>query len=306
MGILHHVATLRQRGGRNPLPVKKSPTKSHTLPLFVLILLSCIVGCSIGSHIFSSKKEVRETPGTYGLRYQDVWFTSADGVQLNGWYIPGKPQVPPLLFFHGNGGNLSDNVPYVRLLHDRGFPIFIFDYRGFGKSRGKPLGENDLYNDARGALTFLSTMGWRYENTIFYGQSMGGAVALQMALEKQPRALVLESCFTTLSDIVKHLAPIPYYVLFWWCFDLGFDNVAKIQQNRVPVFVIHGTKDAVAPVEMGRRLYAKAQQPKMLYIVPNGRHCDAQEVEATSYLQAWSKFLGTLQTRTASRKLSKR
>jgi len=268
-----------------------------------LILSFILSGCSIvGSFVFKTKHDVTDTPARYGIPYTNVWFPAPDGVQLNGWLVPGSPSMPPILFFHGNGGNLSDNVQYVNLLHQQGFTIFVFDYRGFGESRGRAHSEKELYKDARGAIAYLQKTGWRHEETIYYGQSMGGAVALQMALEMPPVALVMESTFTSMADMAKYHAPAPYYLLFWWCFDLGFDNAHKIAKTNVPVLLIHGDRDPVAPVRMAHALYDNAVEPKTLHIIPGGGHCNAFELQTGPYQETWSSFLSTISARAPSGK----
>jgi hypothetical protein len=223
-------------------------------------------------------------------------------VQLNGWFVPGAAETPLVLFFHGNAGNITDNREYLNLLHGRGFPILIFDYRGFGKSQGEPFRENDLYQDARGAVSYLEGQGWPLARTIFFGQSLGSAVALQMALETPPAGLVLESAFTSMKEIVRNISPIAYYTVGWWGLDLPFDNLAKIGRVRVPLLLIQGDKDTVAPVEMTRRLFAQASIPKSLHIIVGGGHCDVFTRDSSAYLARWDSFLQSISLRIATGK----
>src|SRR6266567_6409068 len=164
----------------------------------VLFWLITIAGCSLGNRfLFSSKSEFSANPAHYGVPYEEIWFPARDGAMLNGWFVAGAPAAPLVLYFHGNDGNLSDCAEYLKLLHDLGFPVCVFDYRGYGQSHGETLRENDLYEDARGAIAYLERRGWRHERMIYYGQSMGAAVAVQMALESPPAGLALESSFTS-------------------------------------------------------------------------------------------------------------
>lgn len=268
--------------------------KTNRLYLYLILppLLLAIHGCTLlNRYVLVPKQELTFTPSKYHITYQEVWFPSRDGVRLNGWFMPGRPDQPLVVLFHGNAGNLSDNVEYLNLLHGSGFPLFSFDYRGFGKSEGEALREKDLYQDARGALTYLEQRGWPRDRIIFFGQSLGAAVALQMALERKPAGLVMESSFTSMTDMVKHVSPMAYYTVGWWSMDLPFDNLDKIAQARVPLLLIHGDRDAVVPVAMSRRLYAKAGGPKMLHIVRGGGHCNAYEVAPSAYLDAWRSYL---------------
>lgn len=262
--------------------------------LALVLSLLLLAGCAfLNGYILVPKEQITSTPAKYGIAYQEVWFPASDGVELNGWFLPGtrSPELPLVLLFHGNAGNLSDNVEYLRLLHDSGFPLFIFDYRGFGKSGGDALHEKDLYRDARGALAYLERRGWSHDRIIFFGQSLGAAVALQMTLEKRPAGLVMESSFTSMTDMVKHISRVAYYTVGWWSIDLPLDNLDKIAQARVPLLLIHGDRDVVVPVTMARRLFARASAPKMLHIVAGGGHCNAYQVAPYSYLAAWRSYL---------------
>lgn len=265
------------------------------------LMLLAFPGCSaLDRYVFTVKKGVPVTPEKYGIPYHEVWFPSLDGLQLNGWFIPGNNGKPLVLYFHGNGGSLSDNLGYANILHRSGFPILIFDYRGYGKSDGRPLREEDLYQDARGALAYLKGLGWRPERMIFFGQSLGSAVALQMALEEEPAGLVLESSFTSISEMFRYVSPLGYYTIGWWHNNFPFDNISKISRTRAPLLLIHGTEDPIIPVEMTRRLFARATSEKMLYIIEGGGHCDAFERDVTSYQATWEGYHRMLSPRLAS------
>ena len=151
--------------------------------------------------------------------------------------------------------------------------------------------ENDLYQDARGALDFLHAQGWRNDTMIFFGQSLGSAVALQLALESRPRGLVMESSFTSMKEMVKHVAPFGYYTIGWWAMDHPFDNLAKIGRIGVPLLLIHGDQDSLVPLEMAQRLFARAPEPKRLHIINEGGHCNVFTRDSQAYLAAWNAFL---------------
>jgi uncharacterized protein len=256
-----------------------------------LLVLTTVIGCSFLDHrLFLTRKEPSVAASNLTLPFEEIWFRSTDGVMLNGWLVDGYPGSPRLLFFHGNASNLNDNLEYLKLLHDHGFAIFIFDYRGYGKSQGEPLYENDLYRDARGAIAYLEGRGWQHGKTIYFGQSLGAAVALQMALEEPPAGLVMESSFTNMNDMFRHLAPIAYY-LASWSMNLRFDNLAKIGKVKVPLLLIHGDDDQVAPVSMARRLFARANEPKILQTMVGGGHCDASTLDIAKYFASWDRFL---------------
>lgn len=270
------------------------------LPAFLALVILTIIGCAmITSFVFLPQKEVEATPAERNIPYKEVWFQTPDGVILNAWFVNGDPGMPLLLFFHGNGGNLSHNVDYLALLHKRGFPIFIFDYRGYGKSGGQPLEEEDLYQDARGALSYIEGLGWRRERMIYFGQSMGASVALQLALEAPPAGLVMESSFTRMSDIVRYTSAFGYYSIGWWGISVSFDNVAKIRQLEVPLLMIHGERDQVVPQQMTLQLFELAAEPKQLFIIKGGGHCDVLRLDSSAYLAAWDGYLETIPAKVA-------
>lgn len=297
-----HVACCRQiwkagRRGRGARSTIWSPAceSRASLPLcwvsryLLLPLILFFLGCSaLDRYMFVPKVEIHATPEKYRIAYQNIWFTSSDAVPLNGWFLPGAPGLPLVVFFHGNAGNLSDNLEYLKLLHVSGFSVFIFDYRGFGSSGGEPLHENDLYRDARGALNFLHREGWSNKEMIFFGQSLGSAVALQMALESKPRGLVLESSFSTMKEMVKRISPFIYSIVGWWTIGHPFDNLDKIARIGVPLLLIHGDRDTIVPLEMTQRLFARAREPKQLHIIAGGGHCDVFAWDSRAYLTAWS------------------
>lgn len=303
--MLASVARLVRRRPKTPgAPSPDSQQSWHSVLLqsVLALLFLSFIGCAvINNFVFTPRKGITATPAQKSIPFQEVWFPSADGVRLNGWYLAGLPRFPLVLFFHGNAGNLSDNLEYLNLLHGRGFPVFIFDYRGYGKSAGEPRGENDLYQDARGAVAYLEGRGWRRDGMIFFGQSLGAAVALQSALDAPPLGLVMESSFTSMKEIAWHISPLGYYTIGWWGIDMAFDNLAKIAGVGVPLLLIHGEKDEIAPMEMTLRLFARARQPKMLHIIRGGGHCNVFTLDSLSYLDAWGRYLDGLPVRTANR-----
>lgn len=268
-------------------------TCSRLVLISMLILLLC--GCGVGNRlIFSSSGQLLITPDQQGLIYQEVWFAADDGTRLHGWFIPGAAGRPLVLFFHGNAANISHRVDNLVYLHNLGLPVFIFDYRGFGHSEGVPRSEEDLWQDARGALAWLAGQGWLPERMIYFGRSMGAAIAIQMALERAPAGLILEAPFTSLADIAKHLTPITYALFGWWSVDASFDNSGRLGGISTPLLIMHGTRDAVVPPEMSRRLFACAPEPKTLLFIEEAGHSDAYAVSADVYRQAWLRFIAAL------------
>ena len=235
--------------------------------------------------LFFPDTNLRETPAVASLAYRDIFFTAADGTRLHGWFLEGDQGKPPVLFCHGNAGNISDRIESLVFLRRMGLSVFIFDYRGYGHSNGC-TSEEGTYLDARAALTFLEDHGWTARQVIFLGHSLGAAVALQLALEESPAALVLESPFTSIPAMGRVHYPI-ISRLFGWLFNPRYDNLSKIGRVRAPLWIIHGLADTVVPPAMGEALIAAAQPPKHLLLLPGCGHNDHFIACSELYRDVW-------------------
>lgn len=227
------------------------------------------------------------TPQDLGLEYEDVFFAAADGVQLHGWWVP-RPKAPVLVWFHGNAGNISHRLENIRLLHDLvGVQVFIFDYREYGRSQGR-ISREGTFLDAAAAYNFVAaTKAIPAADIVLFGRSLGTALATDLAVKHPCRSLILESAFTNSSDMAKMLAPF----LFDWRPKVPYDNLGKIDKIKVPVLIIHGGYDEIIPVEMGRRVFAAANSPKDLYIIPGAHHNDTYVVGGRQYFQRLQAFI---------------
>jgi len=248
-------------------------------------------GCNGTRFLFSAKKDMVSTPAELGLDYDEVWFNTSDGVQLHGWSIPGLSGSPLIIFFHGNAANISHFVDLLGYFNGMGFHTFIFDYRGFGKSHGKLSREEELYLDGRSVIDYLRNKGWQTSQMIFYGHSMGAAVSLQMGLEIPPAAVVLESPFTSMSDIAWHTAPVTYALIGWWAINAEFNNLNKVKNLTVPLVILQGGKDKIVPPKMAQHLFNQAQEPKAIYFIPAGGHSNLFRSGGEVYKNAWSNLL---------------
>lgn len=258
-------------------------------PLLLVFALLVLAGCTVPERLlFSTPKSMPlEAPPDRLVR--EVLFPS-DGLQLNGWYLPGARQSPVVLYFHGTGTNLAGVADDLyHLWRQLGVAVFAFDYRGFGASEGEPSVQG-VYADARAALAWLRTQGWLPEQTIYFGHSLGAAVALQLALEEPPAGLVLESAFTSLGDLVGWHHPSTWW-LWGWLFPDHYDNLTKIADLQVPLLLVHGDADAKVPPTMARRLFARAPGPKCLFLVAGGRHQRLWHRAGTAYWEGWQRFL---------------
>jgi len=260
---------------------------------FVILAISLLAwGCREGVEralIYVPIRELAGTPASLGLAYQEVWFQAEDGVRLHGWLIPGA-RPTTLLWCHGNAGNISHRLDNIREIHHRlGIGVFIFDYRGYGRSDGSPT-EAGLYRDARAAREALvRSLGVPAEQIVYFGRSLGAAVALELALAHPPPGLILETPFLSVQAMANRTLPGSGFL-----FKTRFDSLAKIGRFRGALLVLHGDADEVVPYEHGRRLYEAASEPKAFYTIAGAHHNDTYFVGGSEYWEAWRKFLDRL------------
>jgi fermentation-respiration switch protein FrsA (DUF1100 family) len=241
---------------------------------------------------FHPNPVVHTSPKAYGLAYEEVWFGGLDGQTLHGWYIPQLGQAsalpePLFIWFHGNAGNIAHRLSQLQLLYQQvGGSHFLFDYRGFGKSRGRPTISGILV-DGREAVTLVQSRGWATgKRVVYFGESLGCAVIVQLALEHAPDRAILSAPFYSLRAMGRLVLPPLAFLV-----DNDLNSARLIKQLRVPLLVIHGTADATVPFQQGQDLYALAPQPKVFHVVPGGRHTDLHEVGGDAYWQVLRDFV---------------
>jgi fermentation-respiration switch protein FrsA (DUF1100 family) len=232
------------------------------------------------------------TPGDYGLEYEEVWFEAADGVRLHGWWVP-RAGAPVLLWFHGNAGNISHRLENLKLLHDLAeVQVFIFDYREYGRSQGR-ISREGTFKDAAAAYRYVTASRQvPAGDLVLFGRSLGTALATDLAARLPCRGLILESAFTNSSDMAKLFAPFR----FDWRPRIPYDNLGKIAKLAVPLLIIHGSDDEIIPVDMGRRLFAAAREPKDLYIIQGAHHNDTYVVGGQAYFGRLKSFINRPKT----------
>jgi len=222
--------------------------------IFMLISLIFIISCQ-GSFIYHPEKSLHRNPDHINLPYESVDFYAADSISLHGWYVPSVRERGVVLFCHGNGGNISHRLDTIRILNNLGFTVFIFDYRGYGKSNGTPT-EEGTYLDAMAAWNYLREIkGIPAEKIIVHGRSLGGAIAVWLAANSEPAALIVESSFTSAVDVAKSMTP---FQLFSWVVTYRYSAVDYIKDVKCPILVIHSQDDRLIPFELGRNLYLAA------------------------------------------------
>lgn len=237
-------------------------------------------------------------PDAYGLEYDDITFRTDDGLNLNGWFIPGKIATPDddlhtLLWFHGNAGNINRRLDNLKMLYDRvPVNVFIIDYRQYGRSEGK-VSEKGTYLDARAALKYLhSRKDVNNEKIIFFGRSLGSAVAVELALKEKCCALILETPFTSIKEMGKRLYPFLYISLNF--LKTKYDSLSKIKDIKVPILIMHGDKDSLVPIEHGIKLFDQANEPKVFYTIPGASHNDTHIVGGEEYFDVIRDFVNKL------------
>jgi uncharacterized protein len=241
--------------------------------------------------VFFPTPEIIYTPAQTGLEYEDVYFTTADGQQLHGWFVPGNTNIT-LLWFHGNGGNISHRVPETAQIHYRlGVNVFIFDYRGYGRSKGIPS-EQGTYRDSRAALVYLQGRAdVNPENIVYFGRSLGAAVAVELAAHQPPLGLVLVAPFVSLSDMARILYRLP--VVPWLVRD-RYDSLAYINRTHRPLLILHGDQDTIVPISQGRKLFDAANEPKQFQPLYGAGHDDTYIAGGAAYWDTLSEFLDEL------------
>jgi hypothetical protein len=260
--------------------------------LLVLVLFFGIVSFMFYSrienfYVFYPQRALDYTPISYGLNYKDVFFESKDGKRLHGWYFPSPQNGPAILFCHGNAGNISHRLENIAGLLRRGLGVFIFDYRGYGKSDGRPS-EKGIYLDGLAAYDYLvHRESIPSDRIVLFGRSLGGAVAIEVALERKVKALIIECAFTSLKDMARSML---LFKPFAGLMPAHYNNAAKIPEVGVPVLVFHGTEDEIVPFSMGKGLFDLAREPKVFYPIQGAGHNDTFVVGGNAYYERLARF----------------
>ena len=264
-----------------------------TLVFKIVIVYALILGLLLLNQnrlIFRPSRDFPLKPSQFALQPEEVHFKSADGTDLHGWFFSSVENAPYLLFCHGNAGNISDRLPNIKLLLEIPINAFIFDYRGYGLSQGKPT-EKGVYEDAEAAYEFLhKKKRAKPELITVFGRSLGGAIAIELALRKPVGSMILESTFYSLKDLVGRIFP---YMLFYPFIPSRFNNGEKIKNIHVPVLFIHGDADTTVPWTQGKKLFEAANHPKEFWLVKGAHHTDAYEINPTEYLSRLRDFILT-------------
>ncbi len=240
-------------------------------------------------NLFHPSRDVTVTPKEAGMDFEDIYFSTEDHVRLNGWLVktPVHPeQAATLLFCHGNAGNNSYRVEKIAAFHELGVNVFIFDYRGFGKSQGRPS-EKGMYTDTVSAYDYLQGRKDIAKERIFvYGASMGGVAAVDLASRRPVTALIADSTFTSAKDMARVIAPfVPTFIM-----KTRLDNAQKITGIKVPKLFIHSPDDATVPFYLGKKLFEMASEPKE-FLKTSGSHGEGFSLSKDISLKGIKDFL---------------
>ena len=245
----------------------------------------------VGSLLYFPSRTILETPDHAGLDHRELAFGTDDGERLHGWWIGARAEsLGHLLLCHGNAGNVGDRVLHAALLTAVGFDVLLFDYRGYGRSSGRPS-EAGTYRDARAALARLLEQPEADPSRVFYlGESLGGAVAVDLALERRPAGLVLLSAFTGVRDLARlHYPFVPARFV-----PDAYATLGRIRDLPAPLLVLHGDRDEIVPLAHGRALSEAAPGPKRMHVFGGRGHNDLVPLagaELADVIAAWAREL---------------
>lgn len=265
----------------------------------VLILLVAVVGYTlflVFLYFYQDRmlflpnipsRAVERSPAAMGLDYESVDLVTSDNIHLDGWFIPAPENRGVILFCHGNAGNISHRFDSLLLFHRLGFSTLIFDYRGYGRSQGRPS-EAGTYLDVQAAWEYLiRERATAPSRIVLFGRSLGAAVAVHQAVVQPPAALIVESSFTSVPDRAAELYP---FLPVRWLSRLDYNVQEKLQKVSCPVLVVHSQDDEIIPFTHGQALYAAANEPKR-FLEIGGGHNDGFIVAGQVYIQELDDFL---------------
>jgi fermentation-respiration switch protein FrsA (DUF1100 family) len=292
---------MQSHGGvKHLMRLERGQLRIRPVPLAGLLAIGLtgfliVVGCSANRMVFQPWTAMEASPADLKRPCEDIFFSASDGVRLNGWFFSADTNVAAgfvILLCHGNAGNLSHRLPIIDMLLKAGASVFAFDYRGYGRSSGKPS-EKGVCLDAEAAWQWLRDHGFAAMNIVALGESLGGGVVCELATRKPIAGMILQSTFTSVPDVASELMPwLPVRLLV----TTRFDNHAKLKRLQVPVLFLHGRKDTIIPFRHAQKNFATAKAPKY-FAELDGDHNDALTASPEKYQRAVAEFLTKLAQR---------
>jgi uncharacterized protein len=241
------------------------------------------------SRVYHPTRQLEGTGAELGRPFENIFFKTKDGIELNGWFYPAETNSPRAQFAflncHGNGGNISHRLGLYGALLETGASVLTFDYRGYGLSKGKPS-EEGTYLDAQAAWEWLRQKGFAARNIIVYGESLGGGIASELCAGEETGGLILQSTFTSLPDIGGELYPwLPVRLVG----KIRYDTRSKLPRLKIPVLVMHSRDDSLIKFRHSEQNFAAANEPKFFCELRGGHNDSAWE--APGFETAIEKFL---------------
>jgi uncharacterized protein len=278
------------------------------IALTISYILVCLALRIWQNHlIFFPDYVVDRTPQDVGLQYEEVKIPSAkraSGIEqetIYGWWIPAtRSEAKVLLYLYGNSGNISGaNLRKATRFHRLGFSVLLIDYRGYGRSRGNFPTEASVYQDARSAWDYLvEKRRIKPQNILLYGYSLGGAVAIDLAVNRsQTGGTIVEGTFTSMQHMAEY-QKIYKFLPLNLIVTQKFDSINKIAGLKMPILIIHGQIDRTVPSFVGQILYNTAKQPKKIWLVPNAGHNNLSDIAEKTYIETIQNFLNSLPDKT--------
>ena len=232
-------------------------------------------------------RQIELTPGDIGLDFESVTLDTSDNEQLHAWFVPADLARGTLLFCHGNAGNISHRLESIRLFHELGLSVLIFDYRGYGQSSGKPT-ETGTYRDAGAAWQYLvEQRGIPPQRIILFGRSLGASIAAELASRQAAAGVILESAFTSVPDVAAKFYP---WLPVRWMSRYQYNTLKKLADIHSPVLIVHSRDDEIIPYTHGENLFAAASEPKQ-FLQLRGGHNDGFIVSGDGYVRELDVFL---------------
>jgi uncharacterized protein len=260
------------------------------LPILIYILACIIFFFKQDKMIFSPFSKVEKTPQDFGLNYEEILIPIPNSHRDNylfGWWIPCESEKV-LLYFYGTHCNIESTLETGAFFHQLGFSVFLFDYRGFGNSKGAFPSEKQVYEDGQIVWDFLTkTQNINPLNILVYGHSLGGAIAIELAVNNpQVSGLILQSSFTNLQEVLKNYTRFKFFPL-QFLLKYKFNVINKIASLQIPLLFIHGKKDQSVPYSMSEKLFThSATSFKKLVLIPQADHSDMLKVDPKLYKKA--------------------
>ncbi len=264
---------------------------SRTLAVFALL---AILGAGfsmrdwlIGRMLYHPMPGVDFRPEELGITAEEVFLTTEDGVRIHAFYVPSPGASRALLFLHGNAGNASHRLPNAAMLQRLGIHVLLLDYRGYGRSEGQPK-EEGLYADGRAGLAYLTqTRGFPEQRIVLFGRSLGGAVAVDLAQDRELAGVIIESSFSSLADAAAGI----FGSLGARLVRGRFDSAGKIVRAQAPLLFFHGDRDEIIAYDLGRRLFEAAPEPKAFETLRGAGHNDTVQIGGAPYFGRIQRFI---------------